>query len=81
MSTYPGRNVHVSGDALQRISRLGRLRPLLLHDDRLVIVQGTHVGGRAEYAEIAVPEGETLVAVKPEAILAAARALEGRSAS
>jgi hypothetical protein len=54
---------------------------LLLHDDRLVIVQGTHVGGRAEYAEIAVPEGETLVAVKPEAILAAARALEGRSAS
>ena len=54
---------------------------LLLHDDRLVIVQGTHVGGRADYEAIRVPEGETLVAVKPEAILAAARALEGRSAS
>jgi hypothetical protein len=54
---------------------------LLLHDDRLVIVQGMHVGGQTEYAEISVPEGETLVAVKPEAILAAARALEGRSAS
>jgi hypothetical protein len=54
---------------------------LLLHDDRLVIVQGTHVGGRADYADVAVPEGETLVAVKPEAILAAARALEGRAAS
>jgi hypothetical protein len=54
---------------------------LLLHDDRLVIVQGTHVGDGADYAAIQVPEGETLVAVKPEAILAAARALEGRSAS
>jgi hypothetical protein len=54
---------------------------LLLHNDRLVIVQGTHVGGEADYAEVLVPEGETLVAVKPEAILAAARALEGRSGS
>ena len=54
---------------------------LLLHDDRLVIVQGTHVGGWADYADVVVPEGETLVAVKPEAILAAACALEGRSAS
>ncbi len=61
-------------------SRVGCDR-LLLHDDRLVIVQGTHVGDRADYAAIRIPEGETLVAVKPEAILAAARALEGRSAS
>jgi hypothetical protein len=54
---------------------------LLLHDGSLVIVQGTHVAGREEYADVAVPEGETLVAVKPEAILAAARVLGGRSAS
>jgi hypothetical protein len=54
---------------------------LLLQDGCLVIVQGTHVGDRADYAAIRVPEGETLVAVKPEAILAAARALEERSAS
>ena len=33
---------------------------LLLHDARLVIVQGTHVGDRADYAAIQVPEGETL---------------------
>jgi hypothetical protein len=54
---------------------------LLLHDGRLVIVQGTHVGDRADYAAVQVAAGETLVAVKPEAILATARALEGRSAS
>ncbi len=54
---------------------------LLLHDGRLVIVQGTHVGDRADCAAIDVPEGDALVAVKPEAILAAARALEGRAAS
>ena len=46
-----------------------------------MIVQGTHVSDRADYSAIQVPEGETFVAVKPEAILAAARALEGRAAS
>lgn len=48
----------------------------LFVDGDAVIVQGTHVAGRGEYAGISVPEDETLVAVSREAILAAAQELE-----
>lgn len=48
----------------------------LFSDGERVVVQGTHLTDRGEYGSIGVPDGEALVGVSAEAILAAARALE-----